>query len=962
MNNVNCKAISRLMAVLSFICFSLVAGRPACAGDIPVYADALVADWQNWSWSATLNFSNSAPVHSGSRSLSVQYTSAWAGLYLHPNAAYDTKTYDRVSFWVNGGSAGGQRIVVVANGDTTHSYPLTLQANAWTQVTIGFNQLGSPATLTDLYWQEATGGAQPVYYLDDITLLGGTVQPVSLSIDVNTNWHPISDDIYGMNFADESLATELRLPVSRWGGNSATRYNWKTSMTNTASDWFFENLQQGTVNVSALPSGSASDQFIDQNRRTGTRSIITVPLIGWTAKATSPRSHPYDCGFKVSTYGSQQAVDSWDQNCGNGLHADGSPVTGNNPTDTSDPITPDFVTAWVNHLVGKYGSAANNGVSYYNLDNEPMLWNSTHRDVHPLPVSYDEIRDRTYQYAAAVKTADPTSKTLGPVLWGWCAYLYSALDGCAPGSDYQAHGNLAFVPWYLGQMKAYEQLHQQRILDYLDLHYYPQASGVSLATAGSTATQALRLRSTRSLWDASYVDESWISDTATGGVKVRLIPLMRDWVNTYYPGTKLAITEYNWGGLESLNGALAQADVLGIFGREGLDLATLWSPPSSAQPGAFAFRLFRNYDGTGQGFGNASVFAQSSDQGSLSIYAAQRSTDNALTVLVVNKTGSDQTSPVNFTGATLPPTVAVYRYSAANLAAIVRLPNQTTATSGFSAVFPANSITLFVIPQGDPTLTVTKAGTGSGTVSTNTGALAWNGNTATAAYPSSTSVTLTATPGTQSSLASWADCDSSSGTSCSLTMNASKAVTATFNLNQYVLTAIASGSGSGSVTANVGGINFTYPAATSGSKALDYGTAVKLTATASNGSTVSWPVAAGACDSVTGTASQMNCNIGSMTAAKSVTATFTAPVCKFTLSPTSRNFTKTGGNGSVNTTASSSGCAWTAKSNVTWVTLTGSSFTGTSTVKYAVARNSTGINRSGTLTIAGATFTITQSK
>jgi hypothetical protein len=50
---------------------------------------------------------------------------------------------------------------------------------------------------------------------------------------------------------------------------------------------------------------------------------------------------------------------------------------------------------------------------------------------------------------------------------------------------------------------------------------------------------------------------------------------MRDWVDTWYPGTRLAITEYNWGGLDGLNGALAQADVLGIFGREGLALATL---------------------------------------------------------------------------------------------------------------------------------------------------------------------------------------------------------------------------------------------------------------------------------------------------------------------------------------------------------------------------------------------------
>ena len=47
---------------------------------------------------------------------------------------------------------------------------------------------------------------------------------------------------------------------------------------------------------------------------------------------------------------------------------------------------------------------------------------------------------------------------------------------------------------------------------------------------------------------------------------------MRDWSANFYPGTKLAITEYNWGGLDDINGSLAQADILGIFGRERLDL------------------------------------------------------------------------------------------------------------------------------------------------------------------------------------------------------------------------------------------------------------------------------------------------------------------------------------------------------------------------------------------------------
>jgi hypothetical protein len=373
-------------------------------------------------------------------------------------------------------------------------------------------------------------------------------------------------------------------------------------------------------------------------------------------------------------------------------------ITGNNPADTSTAITPAFVQAWLQHLIGRYGTAANGGVAFYNLDNEPMLWNETHRDVHPLPASYDELRDRTYASAAAIKATDPGAKTLGPVLWGWTAYFWSALDWASGGAwwnnplDRNAHGGTPFVEWYLQQMRAYEQQHGTRILDYLDLHYYPQASGVALSGAGNAATQALRLRSTRSLWDPSYTDESWI------GEPVQLIPRMGDWVNTHYPGTQLAITEYNWGALDHLNGALAQADVLGIFGREGLDLATLWGPMESNQPWAYAFRMYRNYNGTGGAFGETGVSASSANQAALSIYAARRAGDSALTLMIINKSTGDLTSSLALSGFSPAAGAQVYRYSAANLNAIVRQADQAVSAGGFTATFPAASITLVVIP------------------------------------------------------------------------------------------------------------------------------------------------------------------------------------------------------------------------------------------------------------------------
>jgi hypothetical protein len=280
------------------------------------------------------------------------------------------------------------------------------------------------------------------------------------------------------------------------------------------------------------------------------------------------------------------------------------------------------------------------------------------------------------------------------VVWGWCAYFYSAADGCSPGNDHAAHGNTDFIPWYLQQMQAYQTAHGTRILDYLDVHIYPQVDGVYSESLGSASVQAVRLRSTRQLWDPTYVHEGWI------GQPVYLIPRMKSWVSANYPGTKTAITEYNWGALDYMNGALAQADILGIFGREGLDLATLWAPPDNANaPGIFAFRMYRNYDGTGSSFGETSVQAASADQSQLAIYAAQRTASHALTLMIVNKTSGDLTSTLALNNFQPAGVAQVYRYSPTHLNGIVHEANLAVGAGGITATFPANSITLLVVPQ-----------------------------------------------------------------------------------------------------------------------------------------------------------------------------------------------------------------------------------------------------------------------
>jgi hypothetical protein len=149
-------------------------------------------------------------------------------------------------------------------------------------------------------------------------------------------------------------------------------------------------------------------------------------------------------------------------------------------------------------------------------------------------------------------------------------------------------------------MRAEERRTGLRLLDVLDVHHYPAAGnaaiGVERSGATDPATNALRLRSTRSLWDPSYKDESWIDD------RVALIPRLRRWVEENAPGLGVSLGEYSFGAAEHPSGGLAQAEALGRFAAEGLTAAFYWRLPPKDSPVYWAFRAFRDFDGRGGRF------------------------------------------------------------------------------------------------------------------------------------------------------------------------------------------------------------------------------------------------------------------------------------------------------------------------------------------------------------------------
>src|SRR5206468_1137039 len=109
-----------------------------------------------------------------------------------------------------------------------------------------------------------------------------------------------------------------------------------------------------------------------------------------------------------------------------------------------------------------------------------------------------------------------------------------------------------FLDYYLDHMKAADGAAGRRLIDYLDLHWYPEAKGNNIRITNGPPDDvtdpvvAARLQAPRSLWDAGYVESSWITSCCNLG-PIDLLPRLRDKIAAHYPGTKLAFTEYNYG-------------------------------------------------------------------------------------------------------------------------------------------------------------------------------------------------------------------------------------------------------------------------------------------------------------------------------------------------------------------------------------------------------------------------------
>ncbi|MFZ1916359.1 MAG: glycoside hydrolase family 44 protein [Terriglobales bacterium] len=531
---------------------------------------------------------------------------------------------------------------------------------------------------------------------------------VTVTIDALANRHAISPYVYGFAYPNSAAdITDSGATEVRWGGDATSTYNWQLETYNAAADYYFEDYAASGFNNG---SDGSSTQFITDVKNAGAAPLMTMVMLPWVSQSpetsvTQGGTDNYHWSYSVASFGPQCSVDPYNTDAGDGLKTDCStPVTTNAATTAYYPLLDDssqtcptgatcvYRNTWAEALATAFGSAPH----FYDMDNEIEIWGSTHRDVHPQPSGYDELRDTYIAESRALKGWDPSAIRFGPITCCWWFYWNGA-----NGNDKSAHAGIDFDPWWLNEVYWQDQIAGTRSLDVFDLHAYPDTPDTSSYTLAQK--RALALKIFRDYWDPTFVSPSssinqkWTTFLQPKKTIPFRIPRMRAIANMIYPGTPMSFTEWNAAiaGESDFSTALGDADAYGIFGRERMYLASRWTAPVNTNPNYQALKLYRNYDGQHHTFAATSVSDTNNASANLfSSYAAVDPTGKTMTVMVLNK-APGTTYNVQFTlNGFTPSQVTAYTLSKTKPTTIVV---STTQAWPSSMTFAPYSATLLVV-------------------------------------------------------------------------------------------------------------------------------------------------------------------------------------------------------------------------------------------------------------------------
>lgn len=543
-------------------------------------------------------------------------------------------------------------------------------------------------------------------------------------IDMAAQRYDISPNIYGLNPYVANAAnhvgtaiqpTDLNEVSRRIGGDRATTYNWENNFStsgnygagydNMADTWYPWNT--GVPSVNYGNAGAVPIQFQIDNLSLN-RPIYSVYQLNCANYVAAD-------GNGLISVGETAPSARWKQEIVN----KGAALSLN--PDLNDNFV--YKDEELNKILYSFGPANfPNGVKAYTLDNEPGLWHSTHPRMHPVPTTCAEVVSKNVELATMIKTLDTTAEVFGPSMYGFSEFVsLQSYPGAADFSfynqepfttnntgDQMRYNYMTWINGYLSEMKTAEILQGKRMVDGLDLHWYPEARGFDNngnpvricdngnANRNDAGVAQARMQAPRSLWDPTYIENSWITNDVLNQHAIQLLPKVNLSISDFYPNTKLAFTEYDFGGHDHISGGIAQADVFGIFGKNKVYLSNFFAEADGYI--ASAFKIYRNYNGQNATFGDVGIPAIPNNQ-DFSVYAAVNgSNDNELHIIIINKTDAAKTAPIEVKNGTVAYQQAeVWGFDQNNAAITQRAAINNISSNSFSYTVPAYSVLHFIL-------------------------------------------------------------------------------------------------------------------------------------------------------------------------------------------------------------------------------------------------------------------------
>lgn len=464
-------------------------------------------------------------------------------------------------------------------------------------------------------------------------------QPVEISINTTSGRKLISPYIYGMT--DNVDVSDVTLRSIKQFGAKLSTYNWENNFSNSGSEWFNtsdNSLVSGYNTAEQRNPGLVANSFFNLSKaNTIPFTMMTLPMLGFVA---ADGNGPI---LENQIAPSERWVKT--------VPRKESPLS--LLPNTEDGTV--YIDEYLNHIMNKYGKSTTTGIKGYALDNEPELWSSVHNTAHSEPLTCQEMLEKSISYSSIIKGLDESALVFGGQLSGMHGYLN--LNNAADWNNLKGEYTW-FIDYYLSEMKKAGIAVNRRLLDVLDVHYY----SIDAAEDDKTVVECTdyshiecnkkRMQSTRTLWDGSYTENSWIGKTCREYIP--LLPTLQARISRYYSGTKLSLSAYNFGGGSDISGGIAQVDALGSFANEGVYLACLAPTNQDISYQKSGINIFTNYDGNYSSFGNTLVSSQTSNIENSSVYASiSNSNEDALKIVLVNKNyDSKESFKINITSST----------------------------------------------------------------------------------------------------------------------------------------------------------------------------------------------------------------------------------------------------------------------------------------------------------------------